>query len=151
MIDNTDKKILQELQSDARITNVALSEAVNLSPAPCLRRVKELEKEGVIKNYTALLCPVKVGWSVSVFIQVRLEKQAAEGMTTFEDTINSYPEVMECYLMTGVSDYLLRVVARDLNCLQKFVTEKLAKIPGVANIESNIALKQVKYKTQLPV
>lgn len=150
-LDQTDIKILTTLQNDARITNVALAEAVHLSPAPCLRRVRELEQQGVIRSYTTLLDPEKVGWEVSVFIEVRLERQVVNDLKIFESHIDSYPEVMECYLMTGTSDYLLRVVANDFKSLQFFITDKLAGIPNVANLRSSIALKQVKYKTALPI
>lgn len=150
-MDSLDLKILNCLQSDARITNVSLAETVNLSPAPCLRRVRELESQGVIRNYTTLLDADKVGWGVSVFIEVRLEKQVADGLRIFEEMINGFPEVMECYLMTGTSDYLLRVVARDLKSLQVFITDKLAGVSSVANMRSSVALKQVKYKTALPI
>jgi DNA-binding Lrp family transcriptional regulator len=150
-MDKIDLKILSRLQTDARMTNVSLAESVNLSPAPCLRRVRDLEQNGVIRSYTTLLDPDRMGWSVSVFIEVRLEKQVMNSLQIFEETINGYPEVMECYLMTGTSDYLLRVVAKDLKSLQAFITDKLANIPGVANMRSSVALKQVKYKTQLPI
>lgn len=144
-------KILARLQNDARITNTALAESVHLSAAPCLRRVRDLEQSGVICRYSTLLDSEKVGWSVSVFIEIRLERQISEWLVQFEEIINNYPEVMECYLMTGTSDYLLRVVAKDLNSLQSFITDKLAKIPNVANMRSSIALKQVKYNTALPI
>lgn len=150
-MDNFDLKILSRLQNDARVTNVSLAESINLSPAPCLRRVRELEQSGVIRKYATLLDPDKVGWDVSVFIEIRLEKQTLSCLTEFEASIESYPEVMECYLMTGVSDYLLRVVAKDLTSLQRFITDKLASIPNVATMKSSIALKQVKYKTALPI
>lgn len=149
--DELDLNILGKLQHDARITNVALAEAVNLSPAPCLRRVRELEKNGVIRSYTTLLDSEQLGWNVSVFIEIRLEKQIVKDLNVFEGYIESYPEVMECYLMTGDYDYLLRVVAEDLNSLQTFITDRLASIPGVANMRSSVALKQVKYKTALPI
>lgn len=150
-IDELDVSILTRLQADARITNVALAEAVNLSPAPCLRRVRELEKSGVIRNYTTLLDAEKLGWDVSVFVEVRLEKHVVSALKVFEDFMLSFPEVMECYLMTGTSDYLLRVVAKDLASLQEFITVRMAGIPNVANIRSSIALKQVKYKIALPI
>lgn len=150
-LDSTDIRILTTLQNDARITNVALAEAVHLSPAPCLRRVRELEQQGVIRSYTTLLDPERLGWEVSVFIEVRLERQVVNDLKIFESQIECYPEVMECYLMTGTSDYLLRVVAKDLKSLQSFITDKLAGIPNVANLRSSIALKQVKYKTALPI
>lgn len=150
-MDNIDRKILSCLQTDARMTNVSLAESVNLSPAPCLRRVRDLEQNGVIRRYTTLLDPDKLGWGVSVFIEVRLERQIMDSLKMFEETINGFQEVMECYLMTGTSDYLLRVVAKDLKYLQSFITDKLAGIPSVANIRSSVALKQVKYKTELPI
>ena len=150
-MDKIDREILSCLQSDARITNVSLAESVNLSPAPCLRRVRDLEQDGVIRSYTTLLDPDKLGWGVSVFIEVRLEKQVMNSLQIFEETINEFPEVMECYLMTGTSDYLLRVVAKDLKSLQVFISDKLAGIPSVANMRSSVALKQVKYKTALPI
>lgn len=150
-MDKIDLQILDTLQGDARITNVALAEAVNLSPAPCLRRVRDLEGGGVIRGYSTVLDADKLGWGVSMFIEIRLERQVADGLEVFERTIASYPEVMECYLMTGSFDYLLRVVARDLNSLQEFMTDKLATLPGIANMKSGVALKQVKYKTALPI
>ena len=149
--DQFDIRLLNRLQNDARISNVALSEAANLSPAPCLRRVRDLEAAGVIRGYVTLLDPEALGLDVSVFIQVSLEKQVGQTLRTFEETIERYPEVMECYLMTGDSDYLLRVVARDLKALQGFIVDRLAKIPHVASIRSSITLKQVKYKTALPI
>lgn len=150
-IDSLDLSILNRLQNEARITNVALAESVNLSPAPCLRRVRDLEQKGVIRGYTTLLDSEKLGWDVSVFIEVRLERQVISDLRIFEEYIESYPEVMECYLMTGTSDYLLRVVAKDLKSLQAFITDRLAGIPNIANMRSSIALKQVKYKTALPI
>ena len=149
--DQFDIRLLNRLQNDARITNVALAEAANLSPAPCLRRVRDLEAAGVIRGYVTLLDPEALGLDVSVFIQVSLEKQVGQALRTFEETIEGYPEVMECYLMTGDSDYLLRVVAHDLKALQGFIVDRLAKIPHVASIRSSITLKQVKYKTALPI
>jgi len=150
-LDAVDLKILTQLQEDARITNVALAEAVHLSPAPCLRRVRELEEAGLIRRYVTLMDAERLGLNVSVFISVSLEKQIESGLRIFEDTIMQIPEVMECYLMTGDSDYLLRVVAPNLKALQEFITERLARIPGVSNIRSSMALKQVKYKTSLPI
>jgi len=150
-LDDIDIRLLERLQVDARITNVALAEHAHLSPAPCLRRVRDLETAGVIRGYVALLDPEAVGLDVSVFIQVSLEKQVDTALRTFEQTIAEYPEVMECYLMTGDSDYLLRVVAADLKTLQHFIVERLARIPNVSNIRSSMTLKQVKYKTALPI
>ena len=150
-MDNYDTEILNYLQQDARISNVSLAEKIHLSPAPCLRRVRELEKNGVISSYTTLLDPEKIGWGISMFIEIRLEKQILQYIQKFEEIIADYDEIMECYLLTGTSDYLLRIVAKDLTSLQKFMTEKIATIPNVANTSSSIALKQVKYKTTLPM
>lgn len=150
-MDVIDLKLLDKLQQNARVTNIALAESVNLSPAPCLRRVRELEEKGVIRTYNTLLDADKLGWKVTVFIEIRLERQVVSDLHAFEEQIEKFPEVMECYLMTGTSDYLLRVVAEDLKSLQTFITDRLAGVPKVANIQSSIALKQVKYKTALPI
>lgn len=149
-LDSIDLKILAALQEDARLTNVDLCEKVGLSPSPCLSRVKALEETGFISRYVTLLDPVLVGLGVSVFVQIRLEKQIESALVTFESTIATKPEVMECYLMTGTADYLLRVVVPNLQEFQKFIID-LSKIRGVGNIQSSIALKQVKYKTALPL
>ena len=150
-LDPTDLRLLDHLQTDARITNVALAESASLSPAPCLRRVRDLEAAGVIRGYATLLDPEALGLHVSAFIQISLEKQVVNALRNFEETIAGYPEVMECYLMTGDSDYLLRIVAHDLKGLQSLIVDRLARLPNVANIRSSIALKQVKYKTALPL
>lgn len=149
-LDSIDWKILSVLQDDARIANVDLADKVNLSPSPCLSRVKALEQEGVISRYVTLLTPDAVGLGVSVFVQVRLERQVEASLNAFEKAVTVRPEVMECYLMTGTSDYLLRVVVSDLQEFQRFVTD-LSKIAGLGNIQSSVALKQVKYKTALPL
>ena len=149
-LDSIDWNILSALQENARIANVDLADKVHLSPSPCLARVKALEQEGFISRYVTLLNAQAVGLGVSVFVQVRLEKQVEASLNTFEKAIAARPEVMECYLMTGSSDYLLRVVVSDLQEFQRFVTD-VSKIPGVGNIQSSVALKQVKYKTALPL
>lgn len=150
-LDTTDWQILERLQGDARISNVKLAEAVNLSPSPCLARVRELEAGGYIDKYVTLVNPLKIGLTVSVFIQVTLEKQVEKQLGGFEAAIQRRPEVMECYLMTGDSDYLLRVVVPDIQALERFIVDHLTKIPGIANIRSSFALKQVKYQTALPL
>jgi Lrp/AsnC family leucine-responsive transcriptional regulator len=149
-LDSIDWNILSALQDDARVANVDLAAKIHLSPSPCLARVKTLEREGFISRYVTLLNPQAVGLGVSVFVQVRLEKQVETSLNTFEKAIAARQEVMECYLMTGSSDYLLRVVVSDLQEFQRFVTD-VSKIPGVGNIQSSVALKQVKYKTALPL
>lgn len=150
-LDTTDWRILSCLQDEARITNVELARAVSLSPSPCLNRVRALEESGVIDRYVTLLDPLKVGLTVSVFIQVSLEKQMRNALDTFESSVLVRDEVMECYLMTGDADYLLRVVVADVQSIERFIVDYLAKIPGVASIKSSFALKQVKYKTALPL
>lgn len=150
-LDATDWKILGRLQHDARVSNVELARAVNLSPSPCLNRVRALEEGGIISRYVTLLDPLRLGLTVSVFIQVSLEKQMRNALDTFENSVLARDEVMECYLMTGDADYLLRVVVPDVQSLERFIVDYLAKIPGVASIKSSFALKQVKYKTALPL
>ena len=150
-LDSTDWRILARLQEEARISNVDLARAVNLSPSPCLSRVRALEHSRVINRYVTLLDPLKLGLTVSVFIQVSLEKQMRNALDTFEASILARDEVMECYLMTGDADYLLRVIVSDVQSLERFIVDYLAKIPGVASIKSSFALKQVKYKTALPL
>ena len=150
-LDTTDWKILRLLQSDARISNVDLARQVGLSPSPCLNRVRALEESGYISRYVSLLDALRVGLKVSVFIQVTLEKQIEPALETFERAIRDRPEVMECYLMTGDADYLLRVVVPDLQAVEHFILNFLSRVPGVGNIRSSFALKQVKYQTALPL
>ena len=150
-LDTIDWRILALLQEDARISNVDLAKAVGLSPSPCLSRVRTLEEAGFIRRYVSLLDPQRVGLMVSVFIQVALEKQVESALEVFERAIRDRPEVMECYLMTGESDYLLRVVVPDLQALERFILNFLSRVPGVGNIRSSFALKQVKYQTALPL
>lgn len=150
-LDAIDIRILMELQEDASLSNVELSQRVGLSPSPCLARVRTLETHGIILRRVALLDPLSVGATINVFIHVTLERQAEAQLEIFEEAILSFPEVMECYLMTGDADYHLRVVVPDLLALQHFIVGKLSKTPGVANIRSSFALKQVKYNTALPI
>lgn len=150
-LDAIDLRILSELQENGHLTNVELAERVGLSPSPCLTRVRALEESGVILRKVTLLNPVKLGANVSVFIQVTLERQTEAVLDVFEAAVASFPEVMECYLMTGDADYLLRVVVADVVALQNFIVGKISKTEGVANIRSSFALKQVKYKTAFPI
>jgi len=150
-LDAIDRRILSVLQENARVTNVELAEAAGVSASPCWRRVRELERAGVISRYVTLVDPASVGLRVSVFVQVSLEKQVESALEIFEAIIQDRPEVMECYLMTGDADYLLRVVVADLEAYERFLMDHLTKVPAVANIRSSFALKQVKYRTALPV
>jgi DNA-binding Lrp family transcriptional regulator len=150
-LDPTDLKILAVLQEDARVSNVDLAARVGLSPSPCLARVRALEASGLIARYVALLDPALAGLGVSLFIQISLDRQVDAALTRFESAVETMPEVMEAYLMTGDSDYLLRVVVADMAALQRFIVERLATIPGVSNIRSSLALKRAKFKTALPL
>jgi DNA-binding Lrp family transcriptional regulator len=150
-LDSIDWKILGLLQADARVSNVELAKAIGLSPSPCLNRVRALEEAGYISRYVTLLDALRVGLKVSVFIQVTLERQIESALERFENAIRGRPEVMECYLMTGDADYLIRVVVADIQVLEEFILKFLTKLPGVGNIKSSFALKQVKYQTALPL
>jgi len=150
-LDRTDIAILNKLQEDARVTNAELAQAVNLTATPCFNRVRALQELGVIRRHVTLLDPEVLGLRLNVFIQVSLEKQIKDVLQQFEAAIESRPEVMECYLMTGDADYLLRLVVPDIHALERFILDHLTRIPGVANIRSSFALKQVRYKTALPL
>jgi len=136
---------------DVRLGGLQLAERVHLSPSPCLARVRGLERAGVIDRYVTLVNPLALGLSVSVFIQISLETQVRQALEVFEAAIRNRPEVMECYLMTGDADYLLRVVVPDVQALERFVVNELTVIPGIGKIRSSFALKQVKYETALPL
>jgi Lrp/AsnC family leucine-responsive transcriptional regulator len=151
VLDAVDLKILALLQVDGRISINDLASKVGLSPSPCLRRVRILEKSGVIARYVAVLDQRAAGLPVSVFISVKLEKQKEDLLDKFAKTIARWPEVLECYLMTGPRDYWLRVVVPDLAAYERFLKTKLTRLEGIASIESSFALEQVKYTNVLPV
>lgn len=150
-LDLTDLRILDVLQRDGSLSNVELARRVHLSPSPCLARVKALEAAGVIRQYVALVNPLALGIGMQVFINISLRTQSKEALAEFERRIADYDEVMECYLMTGDSDYLIRVAVTDLGALERFILDQLSPIPGVEKIRSSFALKQVRYKTALPL
>jgi Lrp/AsnC family transcriptional regulator, leucine-responsive regulatory protein len=150
-LDTTDLRILAQLQEDGSLTNVDLARRVHLSPSPCLARVKALEAAGVIERYVALASAKLLGLGLSVFINISLKSQAKESLAAFEQRIAEHDEVMECYLMTGDSDYLIRVAVPDIGALERFILEQLTPIPGIEKIRSSFALKQVRYKTALPL
>jgi Lrp/AsnC family transcriptional regulator, leucine-responsive regulatory protein len=149
-LDAVDRKILELLQADGRMSLAELAEKVGLSPSPCLRRVRMLE-DGVISRYVAVLDQRAVGLPVSVFVSIKLEKQRQESLDRFAKAIERWPEVLECYLMTGSRDYWMRVVVPDLDAYERFVKQKLTRVEGIASIESSFALEQVKYTNVLPV
>ncbi len=150
-LDATDLRILAELQRDGSLSNVELARRVHLSPSPCLARVKALERSGVIERYVALANAAKLDLGVTVFISISLKEQSKAALAEFEARIAERDEVMECYLMTGDSDYLIRVAVRDLPALERFILERLTPIAGVEKIRTSFALKQVRYKTALPL
>ncbi len=150
-LDTIDRKILAALQSDSRTTMQELAEKVGLSISPCHRRVKLLEERGVISRYMALVDQKSVGLPVSVFISIKLQRQKEEDLDRFAKAISKWDEVLECYLMTGNRDYLLRVVAADLASYESFLKNKLTRLDGIASIESSFALSQVKYSIALPL
>jgi Lrp/AsnC family leucine-responsive transcriptional regulator len=150
-LDVIDIRILAELQRDSSLTNVELARRVHLSPSPCLIRVKALETGGVIQRYVALINPRTLGLGLNVFISISLKEQAKDALAEFERRIAEHDEVMECYLMTGDSDYLIRVAVTDIAALEHFIINQLTPIPGIEKIRSSFALKQVRYKTALPL
>lgn len=150
-LDPIDIKILTELQQDGSLSNVELSKRVYLSPSPCLMRVKALKDSGIIRQYVALTDPKKLGLDLNVFISISLKEQSKVALAEFEKRIAEHDEVMECYLMTGDSDYLIRVAVSNIDSLERFILEQLTPIPGIEKIRSSFALKQVRYKTALPL
>ncbi|MBV8621226.1 MAG: Lrp/AsnC family transcriptional regulator [Curvibacter sp.] len=150
-LDTLDWRILAELQADGSLSNVELARRVHLSPSPCLARVKALEQSGVIARYVALANAGALGLGLNVFVSISLSTQSKAALADFEQRICEHDEVMECYLMSGDSDYLIRVAVADIAALERFILEKLTPIPGIEKIRSSFALKQVRYKTALPL
>lgn len=150
-LDAIDRKIIALLQRDSRITMQDLADKVGLSVSPCHRRVKLLEERGVITRYVATVDQQSLGLHVSVFISIKLARQKEEDLDRFAKAISGWEEVLECYLMTGNRDYLLRVVVADLASYETFLKTKLTRLDGIASIESSFALSQVKYSIALPV
>jgi Lrp/AsnC family transcriptional regulator, leucine-responsive regulatory protein len=150
-LDSIDKKILSLLQADSRITVVDLAQRVGLSATPCARRIQRMEAEGIIKGYVTALDQSLVGLPVNVFIFIKLERQIPDSLGTFEARIVQLPEVVDCYLMSGRFDYLLRVVAADIANFEAFLKTKLTSIEGIASVESSFALNQILHRDNLPI
>lgn len=150
-LDNTDRRILAVLQKTGRISNAELSERVNLSPSACHRRVGRLEEEGFLRDFVALLDPRAIGYPTTVFVEITLSGQADELLEAFEREVALVPEVLECHLMAGKSDYILKVVARDTDDFARIHRQKLARLPGVLGMQSSFALRTVFKTTALPV
>ena len=150
-INRSDHAILSVLQSDGRISNVDLADRVNLSESACLRRVRALEKSGLIKGYTAQVDQTKVGLPVDVFVNITLGHQDLAELNAFEEAVQQIPEVMECYLMTGEHDYVLRVVVADVNDYARIHQKYLTRLPGIDRVNSSFALRTVRKTNQLPI
>ncbi len=150
-LDPINRKILALLQADAHMTVAAIAERVGLSPTPCLRRIKQMEQAGLIARYVAVLDQRAAGLPVSVFVSIKLASQRQEALERFAQAVARWPEVLECYLMTGPRDYLLRIVAADLADYERFLKTTLTRLDGIASIESSFALEQVKYTNVLPL
>ncbi|HSG55767.1 MAG TPA: Lrp/AsnC family transcriptional regulator [Paracoccaceae bacterium] len=150
-LDPTDRRILQVLQRKGRISNADLSEQINLSPSACHRRVQRLESEGYIRDYVALLDARKIGVSTTVFVEITLSGQADEVLDAFEKAVARIPDVLECHLMAGTADYILKVVAENTEDFARIHRQHLARLPGVAQMQSSFALRTVFKTTALPV
>ena len=150
-LDRTDRRILELLQADGRLSNQELAERVLLSPSPCLRRVRALERSGVIQRYAALVDPLRVGLELLAYVSVKLEKRGKMPVDQFTRAVQSWPEVIACFSMTGEMDYLMRVQVEDLAHYSRFIMDKLLKQPGVIDIKSNFVLERVKETTALPL
>ena len=150
-LDAIDRRIIAELQADARLTNVDLAQRVGLSPSPCLRRVKRLEQDGYIEGYRATLRRERVGLGFSVFLGVKIEGHANERALTFEAAVTAMPEVVSCHLVSGEADYFLEVVVPDLEHYQRFLVGKLLNLPIVREVRSNISIQTLKAGAALPL
>ncbi len=150
-MDATDRRILEALQKEGRVSNAELSDRVNLSPSACHRRVQRLEAEGYIDAYVALLNARKLGRPTTVFVEITLSGQADEVLDAFEREVRRVPDVLECHLMAGSADYLLKVVARDTEDFARIHRQYLARLPGVAQMHSSFALRTVSKTTAIPV
>ena len=151
MLDDRDRAILRVLQTDGRVANTDLAQRVNLSESACLRRLRQLEAAGVIAGYAAVVDQRAIGLSLSVFLTITLTSQSETSLSTFEAAARRVPEIMECYLMTGEADYLMRVVARDVDAFETLHATILTRLPGVSRITSSIALRTAVKKSGLPL
>lgn len=151
LIDDKDRQIIAVLQANGRISNQDLAEAVNLSPSPCLRRTRILERDGVIRGYTAVIDEQAYGLPVMAFVRIKLQIHSEQSVAAFEAAIQAIDAVLDCYVMTGSSDYLLRVVVGSLNDYEHFIRSRIHPIPGVASIDTSFAYGNVKRSTVLPV
>lgn len=150
-LDEIDRKLLAELQAEGRVTNVDLARRVGLTAPPCLRRVRALEEEGVIRGYHADLDPSKLGFAITVFAMVSLRSQAEEDLKAFESHIRGLPEVRECHMLNGEIDFMLKIVSHDLQSFQEFLTSKLTPAPNVASVKTSLVIRTAKNKPGVPI
>lgn len=150
-LDTIDKKILSTLQLDGRLSNTELAERINLSPSACLRRVKQLEERGVIAGYVMLVAPQAIGRPTTIFVEITLNSQSVECQEAFEAAVRKNPEIMECYLMTGEADYLLRVAAAGTTDYERLHRHHLSRLPGVARIKTAFGIRTVCKSTAYPL
>jgi len=150
-LDQIDRRLLAELQDDGRMTNVELAQRVGLTAPPCLRRVRALEDSGVIRGYHAELDPSKLGFAITVFALVSLKSQAEEALRQFEDHVSALPEVRECHMLNGEIDFVLKVVSRDLQSFQEFLTSKLTPAPNVASVKTSLTIRTAKQLPGVPL
>ena len=150
-IDNHDKVLLRQLQADGRATNAELAQAANLSESACFRRVRAMEAAGVITGYAAQVEPAAVGLGLTVYVSITLSSQAQDVLATFEAAVAEAPEIVECHLMTGQADYIVRLVASDVDDLERLHAKVLTRLPGVARLNSSIALRSIVRRTALPI
>ena len=150
-LDAIDRKLLTELQREGRVTNVELAHRVGLTAPPCLRRVRALEEEGVIRGYHAELDPASLGFSITVFAMVSLKSQAESALREFEAAMNDLPEVREVHMLNGEIDFILKVVARDLQQLQSFLTSQLTAAPNVASVKTSLTIRSAKHLPGVPI
>ncbi len=150
-LDKTDHAILHELQQEGRLSNVTLAERVHLSESACLRRVKQLENNDLIDRYVMLVNQAAVGYSGNVFVEITLNQQQQMELDKFEEAVHQVPEVMECYLMSGDYDYMLRVVVADAADYERIHHQYLTRLPGVARVRSSFTLRTVTKKTEIPI
>ena len=150
-LDNIDRRILRMLQRDGRLQNVELAERVGLSPSPCLRRVKMLEEAGVIERYVAVLDASKIGVGLTFFARVWLRGQDSETVDQFVEEVKRLPQVVECHLMAGDCDFLLRIVAADIDAYRKFQVDHLTRIKAVQSVKTEIPMQKIKLTSELPI
>lgn len=150
-LDEIDRQLLQELQAEGRVTNVELARRVGLTAPPCLRRVRALEDEGVIRGYHADLEPSKLGFAIVVFAMVSLKSQAEESLREFESAMQDLPEVREVHMLNGEIDFILKIVSRDLQSFQEFLTSKLTPAPNVASVKTSLTIRTSKYTPGVPL